>query len=508
MASALSIANMSIVKQLAGETAIYGLSTILSKILHFVLLTPYLTRVFRDQSEYGIYSDLYAYAAFLIILFTYRMETGYFRFGTKTPNQESITFSTSVLSHLFTTVFLVGAILVFRQPIASLLAYDGQPQFVSYFALIIGLDAIVAIPFAQLRLRNKALNFALIKVAHTVLNLLLIFFLLEGCPMLIRAGFDWWGKIYSYDTRLQLIFIANLIASASVALYFVPSFLNTQLVFSWSTFKKMISYSLPLLIVGLAGVFNQSSAVPLIKYLMPGTGEENLALGGIYGAAAKLAILMNLFTVAFNYAAEPFFFKKVGEADAKSTYAEIAQAFAMVASAGFLFINLFLDLFQYLIGPEYRSGIVVVPVLLLAYWFLGMYYNIAVWYKVTDKTRYGAMIAVTGSMITLVIAVLFLKSHGIMAMAIATLACYASMVFLGYITGQYHFKIRYPVRKILGYLLLAVLLTAIGQILNRQEIPFAWRTFLKLGLLLTFGAGSYYLDRNSFGTWFSFKSRT
>ncbi len=499
---------MSFVKQLAGETAIYGLSNILSRILHFVLLTPYLTRVFADTAEYGVFSDLYAYAAFLIILFTYRLETGFFRFGTKNRQDEETLFTTSCASHLVSTALLVTIIFAFRQPLANVLEYESQPQYVVYFAFIIGLDAVVAIPFARLRLQNKAFVFAFIKLCHTLLNLCLVFFFLEGCPKLIELGFDWWKTLYSYEDRLDLIFIANLIASSAVLVYFLPLVWRTSFIFSWPLLKKLFAYSLPLLLVGLAGVFNQSSAVPLIKYLMNGTSEENLALGGIYGAAAKLAILMNLFTVAFNYAAEPFFFKQADQADARSTYAEIAQAFALVASGGFLFINLFLDVFQYLIGPEYRSGLYIVPILLLAYWFLGMYYNVSVWYKVTDRTKVGALIALMGSIITFVVAFLFLNSFGIVVMAIATLTCYVTMVVAGYLTGQYFYPINYPLAKIFGYLFLGVGLSFLGIKLNQADLPIVLLIALKVVLLFVFVAGAFYVDRSSLRGWLGIKSKT
>ena len=498
---------MSVIKQLAGETAIYGLSNIISRVLQFVLLTPYLTRLFEEQSYYGIYTDLYAYAAFLLILFTYRLETGYFRFGIKSPEQEKDVFSTACLSHFATTVVLVSLILLARQPLANALGYPEQSHYIALFAGIIGLDAVVAIPFARLRLQNKALRFATIKLVAMLMNLILIFFFLEGCPWLIRQGYDFWSLIYDFDRRLDLIFLANLIASASIALYFMPQFFKVRLTFSSSLLSKILRYALPLTIVGLAGVFNQSSAVPLIKYLLGGSIAENLKIAGIYGGAAKLAILMNLFTVAFNYAAEPFFFKKAKDDDAREVYAEIAQAFALVASLGFLMIYLFLDVFQYFLGENYRSGVfVVVPQLLLGYWFLGLYYNIAVWYKINDRTRSGAIISICGSLIILPIAFIGIPIFGMVAMAVATMVCYMVMVLIGVLWGRRVYPVPYRWNKILSSLILAVLL-GFGITTMVAEMDFVYQTLIKLLGITVYLFLIYRLDRKTIRTWIGIRNR-
>ena len=447
---------MSLIKQLAGETAIYGISTILPRILHYAVFTVYLTtRVFAtEEGQYGIYADLYAYAALLLILFTYRLDTAYFRFG-HSASDEKVVFSTGVLT-LLASSFVFVLLLIFAQDqIAALLKYPEEGQYVVYFALIIGFDALSSLPFARLRLTNQARKFAIIRILSVVVNLLLVFFFLEVCPRLIAAGHSFWEEVYAPDRKLDLLFAANLIASGIVFLLLIPQLRFVQVAsFSKKILRRMLTYLLPLVVVGLGGVFNQSFAVPLIKYLLP-VGDVSVEMG-IYAAAAKIAILMNLFTVAFNYAAEPFFFKQSVTDSAKSTYADVGKAFAMVASAVLLFILLYLDVLQYLIGGNYRSGLVIVPILLVAYWFLGMYYNLSVWYKVTDKTKYGALFSSVGVVVTLVVTMLLIQNHGKVALAWAALACYVAMSTLAYAFGRKHYPVDYPLGRIFFYLLFAL----------------------------------------------------
>ncbi len=443
----------SFVKQLAGETAIYGLSSILSRILHYILLTVYLTRVFETQT-YAIYTDMYAYAALLLIFFTFRMETAYFRFGTRKEDADEAFSSASVV--VWSITFLMTMVLITnRDAIAQLLTYPDKGAYVIYFSLILALDALAAIPFAKLRLENRPLRFALIKILNVVMTIFLVFLFLEGFPRMIERGWTGLGKWYSHDSRLDLVFIANLIASAFVLILLLPSVFRVRFKVSSALRKKMIWYVLPLVVVGLAGVFNQSFAVPLLKYILPGDQMSNLNTAGLYAAAAKLALLLNLFTQAFNYAAEPFFFKRSSDQNARQVYADVAQAFGMASSIGLLGILLFLDVIVFLLGPEYRESVYIVPILLMAYWFLGLYYNFSIWYKLKDKTYVGALISLGGSVITLTIAITMIESYESSAMAWATAACYGFMSLAGYLTGRRHYPIPYPIGRIFSYIVLA-----------------------------------------------------
>ncbi|MFK8101921.1 MAG: lipopolysaccharide biosynthesis protein [Saprospiraceae bacterium] len=447
---------MSLLKKLAGETAIYGISSILGRVLHFVILTVYLTRVLED-SEYGIFSEMYSYAGMLMVLFTYRMETAFFRYGSK-PGELDKSFSTASISLIVSTLLFVGGIVLLAPQIAEhLLQYPDRADYVIWFALIIGFDTLAAIPFARLRLENRPIKFAVIKILNILINAGCIFFFLEGIPFLIAQGFDNWEAFYYPEHLLSYVFVSNLIASACVMLLLLPAYFKIKLQFDFSLWRTMMRYTLPLVVVGFAGIFNQLSSVPLLKSFLPGTLEQKQAAMGLYSASAKIAVLMNLFIQAFNYAAEPFFFNHADRKDARQMYAQTAQAFAMVGSLVFLGILLYLDIVQLMIGENLRGGVDIVPILLLAYFFLGLYYNFSIWYKLKDQTKIGAYISITGVLITLAINFFLLPRIGYQGAAWAALACYAFMAGASYWTGRKYYPIAYPIPKITTYIVVAVL---------------------------------------------------
>ncbi|NND07551.1 MAG: polysaccharide biosynthesis protein [Saprospiraceae bacterium] len=492
---------MSFVKQLAGQTAIYGLSSILSRVLHYILLTVYLTRVFAPVT-YGIYTDLYAYTALLLIIFTFRMETAFFRFGAE-PAQKDLAFSEAMVFIAIISIALMSILIGFRDHIASALTYTGKGRYVVYFACILALDALAAIPFAKIRLDERPIRFATIKILNILVTLVLVFLFLEGFPWLIDHGWNWLSNYYHEDLRLDLVFIANLIASAVVWILLLPDMWTIKWKRSLGFRKKMLWYVIPLVIVGLAGVFNQSFAVPLLKYLLPGSNAENLQTAGLYAAAAKLALLMNLFTQAFNYAAEPFFFKSAASQRAQEIYAEVAQAFALVASIFLLGILLYLDLLVLILGPDYRESLHIVPILLVAFWFLGMYYNISIWYKILDKTHFGALISVGGSIITLLVVSAYISVYTDVAMAGATLACYSFMCIAGYVIGRRYYPIPYPIVKIMGYLIMALLIYVLSKAIADGVQNLTTKLALNTILLLAYIIAVYRFDRQTIQHWFA-----
>lgn len=494
---------MSLIRQLAGETVIYGVSTILPRILHFVVFTVYLTnRVFaQDPESFGIYTDLYAYAALLLVLFTYRLDTAYFRYGHQGKNERQV-FSTSAIALLMSSLVLVGLLVLMRNQIAGWLTYPDDGRYVVYFAAIIGLDALASIAFARLRLTNQARRFALIKILNVVVNLVFVFAFLEVIPNLIERGHHTLESIYQPHRRLDLLFIANLIASAIVLLLLLPQFRRVRFTaFSPTTLRKMLIYLAPLVVVGLAGVFNQSFAVPLIKYLLPAINVK--AEMGIYAAVAKLAILMNLFTMAFNYAAEPFFFKQSESKGAPHLYAEVAHAFSIVASTVLLGILLYLDVLQYLIGQTYREGLYIVPILLVAYWFLGLYYNFSVWYKITDKTRYGALFSSLGVIVTLLVTISLIETYGKVTLAWAALACYFTMNVLAFVIGRKHYRIPYPLARMVSYLVGALFVYACWHLLTDQLSQLGWRLVCSTLCLAGYLVTVYVVNKGQIKKWFA-----
>ena len=490
---------MSLLKKLAGETVMYGVSSILSRLLNFVVLTPFFTRVFQT-GEYGIVSDLFVYAGILIVLFTYRMETAFFRFASRDGNFEKA-FSNASIAILATTTFFTLLLLAFLQPISEALLFPEHPEYIAAVIFIIAFDALAALPFARLRLENRPVRFAIIKTLNIIVNIIFVFLFFKILPGLYESEAARATSFFKDENRIIFVFVANLIASASVLVALLPMYRKMQWQFDKAFFKKMFWYAAPLIVVGLAAAINQLIAIPLLKYLLPGTVEENFSQVGMYSAAAKMAILMNLFTQAFNYAAEPFFFKNAQRSDSKQVYAHVAQAFTLVGAFAFLVILLYLDVFKLFLGKDFREGLEVIPILLMAYLFLGLYYNFSIWYKLTDKTLMGAYISIGGVIITLVLNFMLIPnpSYGYVGAAWAAFGCYAFMAIAGYLTGQKYHPIPYPIWNIVLYILLSIG----GYWLSEYFVAIAEPTlFLKLLfntlILVIFVGGIYLVEKEAF----------
>lgn len=487
---------MSLIKQLAGETVIYGLSSILSRLLNYVVMAYYLTRTFTT-AEYGVVSDMYAFVALLMVFFTYRMETTFFRFGSKKENTDRV-FSTATISLFISTLFFVALLLFFAPIIAETLKYPGHADYVIWFGLILGLDTLAAVPFAKLRLENRPIRFAVIKTLNILVNVFFLLFFLEGCPYLIEQGWDSLRSIYDPENRIAYVFIANFLGSLSVLLFLLPEYARLRLRFDAALWRKMMRYAVPLVVVGLAAVTNQQMNIPLLKNYLPYGIDENLAIVGEFAACSKIAILMSLFIQAFNYAAEPFFFRNADRSDSREVYAQVGQAFAMVGSLVFLGVMLYLDIVKSLIDESFHNSLFVVPILLIAFLFLGLYYNFSIWYKLADRTIIGAYISVAGAVITLVLNIAFIPVFGHQTAAWSALACYTFMALVSYFVGQKYYPINYPIFKILAYILGAVGVYWISTLLRPQLGETLW---LILGantlLLIGFVVGLYYLERRS-----------
>jgi len=448
-------------KKLAGQTAIYGLGTIVPRLLNYLLLTPFYTYIFA-QGNYGIVTELYAYVAFLVVILTYGMETTYFRFAEKEENQNQV-FSTAFISLLFTTSIFIILTLFFLHPIANSIHYENNSEYIIWMILIVGLDAISAVPFAKLRQQNKALTFVIIKLINVVINIGLNLFFLKYCPKILSDNPDSIVQyIYSENIGVGYAFISNLVASIISFLFLIPIIFSSKLCFNFPLLKKMLHYTYPLLIVGVAGIMNEHADKILLKhFLIIPDGVVNskdyiMSQIGVYGAVYKLAVLMTIFIQMFRYAAEPFFFAQAKEKNSNKTYADLLTYFTIFGLLIFLSVTLYMDVVKYFIGPEYRVGLDIVPIILLANLFLGIYYNLSVWYKLKNLTKYGAIIAILGAIITVGLNVIFIPIYGYIASAWATLICYVAMVVVSYLWGQRYMKIPYSVSKISIYLILAI----------------------------------------------------
>jgi len=486
------------IKQLAGQTAIYGLGTIVPRLLNYLLLTPFYTNIFQ-RGEYGVITELYAYAAFLFVLLTYGMETAYFRFAEKEKNPATV-YSTSLTSLLTTSSFFLVLVLLFTQPLANLINYSANKEYIIYFAFIVGLDAFTAIPFARLRKENKAFRFAMIKIINVSVNIGFNLFFLILCPRLIAQNPDSAiSLVYSEDIGVGYAFISNLIASSITLLLLFPEIFRIKLIFDRALLKRMLLYALPLLVVGLAGMVNEVADKILLKYLVvapDGTADPaNYAMEqvGIYGANFKLAILIMLFIQMFRYAAEPFFFAQAKGENPKQVYADVMKYFVVFCLLIFLGVTLYIDIFKYFIGSDFRSGLHVVPVILLANVFLGIFYNLSVWYKLTDLTKYGALMALMGASITVILNVILIPKFGYEGSAWAHFSCYFSMMVVSFFLGRKFYLVKYDLRTILGYIGLAVILFLIGN--NTGIEHFALRLVVNSGLILVFVAVVFVFER-------------
>jgi len=473
-------------KRLFGQTAIYGLSSILGRLLNY-LLVPLYTAVFVDPSDYGVVSELYAWVAFLIVLLTFGMETAFFKFIQKEGTKEK-TFATALVSLLFVNGIFFLIIVLFNADIARLLLFEHHGEYILLLGAIVTVDAISSLPLAKLRAEEKALRFSLIQFSSIGVNI--------GLNLILMLGFV---SSDHPERGILFILVANLIASLVKPVLLYKSF-RLKSSFDKSLFKKMVFYSLPLAIAGFAGIINETLDRILLKQmlydpLMPASLNYAEAQVGIYSASYKLAMLVTIFLQAFRYAAEPFFFNQMNNENKNQIYVKVMDVFIGLVCVVFLLVALNIDIFKYFIQNEsYWIGLQVVPILLLANVFLGIYYNQSIWYKLSGQTRFGAYIALCGACITVSINILFIPNYGYMACAWATLIVYFFQMVLSYLLGQKHYPIPYNIWKFflytgstLGLYLLAIQIEIDGFYLN-----LAFRN----GLLIIFVTGFLYFEKS------------
>ncbi len=449
------------IKKLAGDTAVYGLGTVVPRLLNY-LLVPFYTIMVFNKSEYGQITELYAYVAILMVLLTYGMETAFFRFANKSDHPLKI-YGTATTSLLFTSSAFVFAVMLFNGKIAQAISYGGHGEYIVLIGFIVAIDAFTSLPFAFLRFKNKARRFSFIKIANVLLNIALNFVLLIIIPKVFR---DTYSAFWLYKTLglVGMVFVSNLVASVFTLVLLIPELKQFSVGIDKTVLKRMLSYGLPILIIGFAGMINEVSDKILLRYLLP-QGVDVSAVIGVYGANYKLAILMMLFIQMFRYAAEPFFFAESKNSDAKQTYSRVMTLFVAFTWFIFLLVMLFIDGFKYFIGRDFWVGLSIVPVVLAAKLFLGIFYNLSVWYKLTDKTLYGGMIALFGAGVTIVLNVILIPKWGYMGSAWANFACYFSMALISYFLGKRFYKIDYETGKIIAYSLFALAIFAVSKIL-------------------------------------------
>lgn len=462
---------MSVAKKLAGQTAVYGISSIVGRVLSYLLVPIYTSRF--AAAEYGIVTALYAYVSFLNVVFTYGMETAYFRFANRPDTDRQALYSQVLSLLLVSSVVLSGLLALLATPLMNLMHLPpGHERYAVWIALILGLDAMAAIPFARLRLENKARKFATIRMVNILLTVGLNLFFLVLCPDVLAGKYlpglqPILAPLYDTSIGVGYVFLSNLAASALTLLMLWRELTDFRFRLDLPALKPMLRYAYPLMLMGLAGMVNETlDRILLGSWLPQGfyPGKSNLAAVGIYGACYKLSIFMSLVIQAFRYAAEPFFFSQSTNKNSPATFALILKWFTICCALIFVLISVNIEDFSllFLRRPEYREGIVVVPVLLLANLFLGMYYNLSVWFKLTDKTYFGTYIGFGGALLTIALNFLLIPLLGYMGSALTTLACYFSMAAICWWLGNRHFPVPYPIFRLGLWLALAILLVAIS----------------------------------------------
>lgn len=436
----------------------YGVSSMAAKFINY-LLTPFLTYTLVYKSDYGKISLIYAALPVLNIIFTYGFETAYFRFASKEKYKDSL-YSTSAISLILSTILLTTILWIGRDTFAGIIGLMDVPMIVYVGIFIIAFDALSAIPFAKLRLEERPRKYALVKVGGILVNIFFVWFFIGYCPTHANQVSNSF-LIFIYNPNVNpavYVLIANLIQSVFTLILLSSEIAQIKFKFNIPLWKEMMIYSLPLLIVGMGGMINEVFDRLMLRWWLPGTITFKEEQVGIYSACYKLAILITLFIQAFRLGAEPFFFKQAEGKDPQRIYARVMKFFVIIVTFMFLVVALYLDIWKRFIAPGYWSGLKVVPILLLANIFLGIYYNLSIWYKLTNKTGTGAFITIAGTLITVIVNYFFIPGYGFVASAWATFLCYLTMMILCYVYGQKEYRIPYAWKKLVAYIVIVILL--------------------------------------------------
>lgn len=474
---------MGLYKNLFKQTAIYGLATVMPRMLSFLLVRLY-TGIL-PTADYGEVSILLSWMVFFNVILSYGMETGFFRFYSAETDKQNV-IATATISIFWSSIFFLFGALIFRNSLATLANVD--VQYVTYSIWILVLDALVIIPFSKLRANQRPMVYAAIKIGNVMVNLILNLFFLLFLPKLANAHPNsFWDDLYVEHFEIGYIFVANLLASLLTLMVLSPNYLNLKRKFDTVLWKKMMQYGLPILVAGIAFAVNEHFDKILLGYLLP----ENIAKSevGAYSACYKLGMFMVLFATAFRLGIEPFFFSHAKNENAPQTYAVITKYFVILGSLILLGVIVFADVLKLLLldKESYWEAMKVVPLIILANFFLGIYNNLSVWYKLTDKTQIGAYISIVGAILTLVLNYLLIPKYSYYGSAIATIVAYGSMMVISYVLGNKYYPIPYDMNKIGGYLGLSILFSTISFYVFRENY------FVGIPLLIGF---MYYVYHN------------
>ncbi|MFT5969582.1 MAG: O-antigen/teichoic acid export membrane protein [Flavobacteriales bacterium] len=479
---------LSAVKKLIGQTATYGLSSIVGRLLNY-LLVPIYVRLFLT-GEYGIISELFSYIAISMALLTHGMEVTYFRFSSQ---EKKDILPTAMFSHIVVVSLLVIGYFIFQDNVLALMSYEEYPDLINYLVWILVADTLSTIPFAKLRNLGKAKYFAFVKLSNIAINIGLNLYFLIWCPMAIKNDWPLVGLAkasYNPDLGIEYIFIATLVAGLWSLLLLAPTYIKVKWTIDKDLWKRMLKYAWPLMIAGLAYVVNEALDRILLRHWLPFSEEVSLQQIGIYSACYKLSIIMTLFIQSIRLGIEPFFFSHSKKENAQATYAVIMKYVILIGVFIFLGVCFYIDIIKHFLDPAYFEGLVVVPILLLANLMLGIYFNLSVWYKLSGKTYHGAYISIIGAMVTLGLNYLLIPTLGYLGSAWATLAAYSSMVVLSYLIGRKNYQFEYDLKNIgLGFL--------IGLCLYAISVKIEAGMLMDTGLLAIFIIWVYFSERKN-----------
>ena len=464
------------IKTLAKETAIYGVSSIVGKFFNWLLVPLYSHIV--TVSEYGVVSQLYTWIALIIIILTYGMETGYFRFASNTTSEESDrVYTTTMTSIAATALLFVFVFFLFNPQISTLMMLGDYRELVMIMAVTVAIDAFASIPFAYLRFKQRPVRFMVLKLIIVLTNIVFNLFFLVVCPRLqqtVPELIDWF---YNPAYKVGYIVISNFLSSFIVLLLQIPDIFAVKWRFDFALLRKMLRYSIPLLMLGIAGIMNQTIDRLLFPYIYPGTLEEARGQLGVYQACFKIAMVMMMFTYAFRFAYEPFIFAKKEQKDNKQIYSQTMTYFVIALTVIYLLLVAFIDVLKLLLGEDFREAIYIVPFVLITYSFQGIYYNLSLWYKLTDRTIWGTYISLIGFAVTLVLNVLLVPKLSYWACVFASLISFALMMIICYFLGQKYYPIRYNLRKIVVYFVVSIVISVLMLVVRFDNfwLDLAWR---------------------------------
>lgn len=445
---------MANLKSLAKDTAIYGMSSILGRFLNYLLVPLYTSNISAASGGYGIITNLYAYTALLLVILTYGMETTFFRYANKTNEDPQKVYSSTLIMVGFTSLLFIVLVSIFLQPLSGVMGYSDHSSYVWVMAATVSIDAFQCIPFAYLRYKKRPIKFAALKLLFIAFNIALNLLYFVVLPDLYKSYPEVIQHVYSPETGVGYAFYINLVCTASITFFFYKELTGFKYTFDKELAKRMLSYSWPILILGIAGILNQTADFILFPYLYKGSQAHQQL--GIYGAASKIAMIMAMITQAFRYAYEPFVFGKGNDKDNRETYAVAMKYFIIFTLLAFLVVMGYINILRHIIGRDYWEGLKVVPIVMAGTIMMGVYFNLSFWYKLIDKTIWGAYFSGIGCFVLILINIIFVPQYGYMACAWAGLIGYATAMTLSYFVGQKKYPINYPLKSIGIYVLIAV----------------------------------------------------